>query len=62
MNGNIYIICDSGEKIWDNSPSISHGDIKLLPLDASQQDESDEPNFIFLRPLDDELSLKFLKY
>ena len=45
----------------DNLPSIGRRDTNLLPLDASWRDKSNELNFILLRLLDDELSLKILK-
>ena len=47
--------------MMDNLPSIDRRDTNLLPLDASWWDKSNEQNFIPLRLLDDELSLKILK-
>ena len=42
------------KKFYNNLPSINPRNIKMLPLDASDYDDSNKLHFIFLRSLDDE--------
>ena len=58
----ILVVIWNLQFLGDNLASIDPRDMKLLPLDVSCWDESNELNSILLQSLDGELSLNILKF